>query len=184
MPALLNLGHDPLHRYDPSGTYILDTRESHDRLPSLLTQWLRSDNEPTLWVINGPGSFSAMRSASVAVAMLSYHHPGLTTLFLDKKTLYSYLFSKHIIEGPCYIYAGQLKSLLRLTRENSVIQSQTVPRSGLTPEPNARTDCIINTYTPRQITYIFDTVPLLEINGDRRDIHHLFIKGPIIPSYR
>jgi len=183
MPAFLNLGHDPLQRQSPLGNEVVDTRESHDRLPSLITQWLHSGDEASIWCINGPWSFSAMRSASVALGMLSYHEPKLTTLCLDKKTLYSYLFKASIIDGPCYIYTGQVKSITRLIRDGAILHTHQLPRAWLITEPNARTDCLADP-SLRQIRYTFETVPLLHGDDVIRDIHHLFVARPIAPFYR
>lgn len=111
-----NISADKIHCIvDGEETFI-----EHGDLEKTIAAFLHQQNTVTkAFVINGPGSFTNLRIATLALNMYNFLHKGVADYYtIDKISLYKKLYEKKIIPRIGYIYIGQRKNRRKIDLES------------------------------------------------------------------
>ena len=104
----LNISADKIH-------CIAEEKESfieHGDLEKTIADFLYQQNDITkVFVLNGPGSFTNIRIATLALNMYNFLHNGKAEYYsIDKLSLYKKLYERNILPCIGYIFIGQRKN--------------------------------------------------------------------------
>lgn len=112
----LNISSDKIHA-------VVDGKETtieHGDLEKMIADFLYQQNEITkVFLINGPGSFTNLRIATLALNMYNFlHHDSVTFYSIDKLSLYKKLYQYNVVPRFGYIYIGQRKNRRKMDFES------------------------------------------------------------------
>lgn len=110
--------------------FIIDGKETlveHGDLEKSIADFMYAQKAiPSVFIINGPGSFTNLRICSLAFNMYNFLHGGQADYYsLDKLSLYKKLYQQNILPRHGYIYIGQKKNRRKVdldTMEHEVVQ--------------------------------------------------------------
>lgn len=112
----LNISADKIH-------CIADGTESfieHGDLEKTIADFLyQQKNITKVFVLNGPGSFTNIRIATLALNMYNFLHNGKAEYYsIDKLSLYKKLYQRDILPRLGYIFIGQRKNRRKIDLES------------------------------------------------------------------
>lgn len=110
-----NISSDKIH-------CIVNGKESyieHGDLEKSIAAFLyQQEDIAEAFIVNGPGSFTNLRIATLALNMYNFLHNGAATYYsIDKISLYKKLYQKNILPRFGYIYIGQRKNWWKIDLE-------------------------------------------------------------------
>lgn len=116
MMLFLNISSDKIHA-------VVNGKETtieHGDLEKTIAGFLYQQKEITqVFLINGPGSFTNLRIATLALNMYNFLHNGVAEFYsIDKLSLYKKLYQLNIVPRFGYIYIGQKKNRRKIDFES------------------------------------------------------------------
>jgi|GEM_PF-3435254 len=101
---------------------VVDGKETfieHGELEKTIADFLYAQKSISkAFVLNGPGSFTNIRIATLALNMYNFLHNGAADYYtIDKLSLYKQLYHKNILPRTGYIYIGQKKNRRKVDLE-------------------------------------------------------------------
>ncbi|MBP6910659.1 hypothetical protein KBC03_03585 [Patescibacteria group bacterium] len=111
-----NISTDKIHCIVDGNETIIE----HGNLEKTIADFLYAQKDITnALIINGPGSFTNLRIATLGFNLYNFLHK-LTTNFytIDKLTLYKKLYQRNVIPRTGYIYIGQKRNRRKIDLEN------------------------------------------------------------------